>query len=200
MASPMLTHDDSNEGRLRSIDAYRGLVMLAMASGGIGTFGHIPGLDQGNWSIPLKTLLPQFDHVQWRGCVFWDLIQPSFMFLVGVSMPFSYSRRRARGDGWLRLFGHALLRSFILVALAVFLASNGSKQTNFSFTNGLGQIGLGYTFVFLLLGRPPAVQLAVAILILIADWLLFYLYALPGPEFPYVVYGANEPEIIMSGL
>jgi predicted acyltransferase len=122
------------------------------------------------------------------------------MFLVGVSMPFSYSRRRARGDGWLRLFGHALLRSFILVALAVFLASNGSRQTNYSFTNVLGQIGLGYTFVFLLLGRPPAVQLAVAILILVADWLFFVLYPLPGSDFPYGLYGANEPQILMRDL
>ena len=122
------------------------------------------------------------------------------MFLVGVSMPLSYSRRRARGDSWLRLFGHALFRSLILVALAVFLASNGSTQTNYSFTNVLGQIGLGYTFVFLVLGRPPSVQLAVAVLILFADWLLFALYPLPGPEFPYGLYGANETQLLMNGF
>ena len=39
----------------------------------------------------------QFDHVQWRGCSFWDLIQPSFMFLVGVAMPFSYASRQRAG-------------------------------------------------------------------------------------------------------
>ena len=160
----MLPHAEANDARLRSVDAYRGLVMLAMASGGIATFGRLPGSDEGGWSIPLELSLQQFEHVQWRGSVFWDLIQPSFMFLVGVAMPFSYSRRRARGDGWPRLFGHALVRSLVLVALAVFLASNGSRQTNYSFTNVLGQIGLGYIFVFLVLGRPPAVQLAAAVL------------------------------------
>ena len=30
------------------------------------------------------------------GCSYWDLIQPSFMFMVGVAMPFSYSRRTER--------------------------------------------------------------------------------------------------------
>ena len=196
----MLPHAEANDARLRSVDAYRGLVMLAMASGGIATFGRLPGSEEGNWSIPLELLLQQFDHVQWRGSVFWDLIQPSFMFLVGVSMPFSYSRRRARGDGWLRLFGHAILRSLILVALAVFLASNGSRQTNYSFTNVLGQIGLGYIFVFLVLGRPPAFQLAAAVLILLADWLLFALYPLPGGDFPYGLYGANEPQLMVRGF
>ena len=196
----MLPPAEPNDGRLRSVDAYRGLVMLVMASGGIATFGRLPGSDEADWSIPLELLLQQFDHVQWRGSVFWDLIQPSFMFLVGASMPFSYSRRRARGDGWLRLFGHAVLRSLILVVLAVFLASNGSMQTNYSFTNVLGQIGLGYAFVFLLLGRPLAVQLAAAVLILFADWLLFALYPLPGLDFPHGLYGANEPQLVLRGF
>ena len=125
----MLPPTDSDGARLRSIDAYRGFVMLAMVSGGIATFGAHPDSDAGEFSIPLELLLQQFDHVQWRGSVFWDLIQPSFMFLVGVSMPFSFNRRRARGDGWLRLFGHAVTRSLILIALGVFLASHG-KHAN----------------------------------------------------------------------
>ena len=57
-----------------------------------------------------------------------------------------------------------------------------AKQTNYSFTNVLGQIGLGYMFVFLVLGRPPAVQLAVAVLILFAYWLLFALYPVARPR------------------
>ena len=58
----------------------------------------------------------------------------------------------------------------------------GAKQTNYSFTNVLGQIGLGYVFVFMVLGRRPAVQLAVAVLILFAYWLLFVRYPLPRPR------------------
>ena len=56
------------------------------------------------------------------------------------------------------------VRSLVLIALAVFLSSTGSKtrQTNFIFTNVLAQIGLGYMVVFLLAGRSPRVQLATA--------------------------------------
>ncbi len=180
----MNSPQESDPGRLRSVDAYRGLVMLAMASGGVATFGCLSLASGGEFSIARELVIQQLDHVPWRGCLFWDLIQPSFMFLVGVSMPLSYSRRRARGESWLRLFGHALNRSLVLVVLAVVLASNGGSRTDFSFTNVLAQIGLGYSFAFLVLGRPMSVQLAAAIVILVADWLLFALYPLPGPGFP----------------
>jgi heparan-alpha-glucosaminide N-acetyltransferase len=195
----MNSPQESDQGRLRSVDAYRGFVMLALASGGIATFECL-SRNGDDASILLEILLQQFEHVPWRGCAFWDLIQPSFMFLVGVSMPLSYSRRRARGDRWLALFGHAISRSLVLVALAVFLASNGGSRTNYSFTNVLGQIGLGYSFAFLVLGRTPGFQLAVALLILVADWLLFALYPLPGPEFSYGLNGANEPQIMIGGF
>jgi predicted acyltransferase len=173
--------------------------MLAMASGGAEA---LKGLDEGGYSaasLVLSVLSQQLDHAQWRGCTPWDLIQPSFMFLVGVAMPFSFAHRRARGDSWLRMFGHALLRSFILVVLAVFLASHGSQHTVYSFPNVLGQIGLGYTFVFLLLDRRPAVQFAAAIAILVVYWLLFVGYPLPGPVGPSL-FGTNESQVVMSGF
>ena len=34
----------------------------------------------------------QLDHADWIGLNFWDLIQPFFMFIVGVSMPFSLKK------------------------------------------------------------------------------------------------------------
>ena len=72
------------------------------------------------------------------------------------------------------------MRSAVLVLLGVFLASAWSRQTNWVFTNVLAQIGLGYPFVFLLLGRPARVQFGAAVAILVGYWLLFALYPLPG--------------------
>jgi heparan-alpha-glucosaminide N-acetyltransferase len=188
-----------DSGRLRSLDAYRGFVMLAMATGGIATFASIDSSGDSVGAILSQVLFQQLDHVQWRGGVFWDLIQPSFMFMVGVAMPFSYASRRARGDAWLRLFGHAIVRSLVLIVLAVFLASNGSPQTVYSFTNVLGQIGLGYPVVFLFLGRRPVIQFAAAIAILAGYWLFFVTWPLPGPDFDRGLNGANESQIIMGG-
>ncbi len=84
-----------DSGRLRSLDAYRGFVMLAMATGGIATFAGMENSGDSVRALCSQVLAQQFDHVQWRGGVFWDLIQPSFMFMVGVAMPYSYASRRA---------------------------------------------------------------------------------------------------------
>ena len=53
-------------------------------------------------------------HVPWQGCSLHDLIQPAFSFLVGAALPFSLASRRARGESFRRLLGHALWRSLVL--------------------------------------------------------------------------------------
>lgn len=179
-----------------SLDAYRGFVMLAMISEGMGfsdVASHFP--DSGFWEF----LAYQFSHVPWVGCAFWDLIQPSFMFMVGVSMPYSYARRRERGDSYRRRFGHAVWRAFLLTALGVFLYSNGQTRTNFIFPNVLAQIGLGYAFVFLLLDRKRWVQILVAFLILGGYWYLFYQHPLPPTDFDYASVGV-APTDMLPGL
>src|SRR5947209_17778678 len=79
--------------RLVSVDAYRGFVMLAMVSAGLG-MQKLMNDPTWHW------LADQFEHRPWEGCTFWDLIQPSFMFIVGVAMPFSFVLRHARGETW----------------------------------------------------------------------------------------------------
>jgi predicted acyltransferase len=172
----MSTGPHSPTRRSSSVDAYRGFVMLAMASGGAAIFGNLARSSDPSTASVISVLAGQLDHVAWRGCCFWDLIQPSFMFLVGVAMPFSYANRRDRGESRRRLLGHAVVRSLILVALAVFLSSTDSRRTNFVFVNVLAQIGMGYTFVYLLLDRRPREQFAVAFAILAAYWLMFVLH------------------------
>jgi heparan-alpha-glucosaminide N-acetyltransferase len=170
-------HPEKTSRRLMGLDAYRGFVMLTMASAGFAlpkVASHFP--DSPVW----KALAYQFEHTPWRGCSFWDMIQPSFMFMVGVAMPFSYASRRAAGQPRSSLFGHALWRSVVLIALGIFLSSPSSKQTNFTFVNVLTQIGLGYMVVFALLGRSPRFQLATALAILAGYWLLFASYPAPS--------------------
>lgn len=177
--------------RVMSIDAYRGFVMLAMASSGFGFSmlakpenlqklrdAKLNYLPEGLW----RFLAYQFDHVIWTGCSFWDLIQPSFMFLVGVALPFSYSRRESEGQSASARFLHVLWRSFVLVALGVFLSSNGAKQTNFTFVNVLSQIGLGYPLLYLLRERSQRTQLAAAAVILVGYWGWFANYTIPPQQ------------------
>ncbi len=170
---------DPGTGRLVSLDAYRGFVMLAMASGGLALAELTSNESKG---LVLDSISYHAEHTLWRGCSFWDLIQPSFMFIVGVALPFADARRAGNGQPWRVRFGHALVRSAILVFLGVFLASNWSNRTNFVFTNVLAQIGLGYPILFLLHDKPPRAIFAAVVAILVGYWALFAFSPIPDPE------------------
>lgn len=132
--------------------------------------------DSGFWSA----ILGQFDHAEWVGGGFWDLIQPSFMFMVGVSMAYSYVTRQREGHSWARMFGHACWRAVVLIALGIFLTSNSARSTNWSFMNVLSQIGLAYPFLFLLWGRSPRVHAITAAGLLLGTWALYLAFSGPG--------------------
>ena len=164
--------------RLMSLDAYRGFVMLLMASSGLALptlarnpdvltqFDGTAGADA--WRFLWMTLDYQLSHVAWAGCSLWDLIQPSFMFMVGVALPFSLERRRVSGQPFARSLLHAVWRSFVLIALGVLLSSRVSRDVfSFTFVNVLTQIGLGYVFVFLLAGKSLRTLAVTAVAILV---------------------------------
>lgn len=177
--------------RLVSLDAFRGFIMMMLAAGGFGllAFSKIGELAP-VWKQHDREFWQQvgfhFDHPAWVSIrhnwmvSFWDLIQPAFMFMVGVSMPYSYARREARGHGWLRRAGHALGRSLVLVLMGVFLSSIGKDRTNWIFPNVLCQIGLGYFFAWLLLNRRVSVQFAALAIILVGYWGWFRLNPPPA--------------------
>jgi heparan-alpha-glucosaminide N-acetyltransferase len=183
--------------RLLSLDAYRGAIMLLMASGGL-AFSQVAKSFPNNpvWQF----LGRQTDHVPWTGCVLWDLIQPAFMFMVGVALPWSIANRRARGESFGRMFLHALWRALFLVLLAVFLTSAWSKQTDWIFTNVLAQIGLGYPFLFLFAFTRPRIQWVAAFLILGLYWLAFALYPLPSADFPWQSVGLSTDWLHLTGF
>ena len=57
------------------------------------SFLHDPSLE----GSVIYTIAEQFHHHPWNGLRFWDLIQPYFMFIVGVAMPYSLANRMKRG-------------------------------------------------------------------------------------------------------
>jgi predicted acyltransferase len=118
-----------------------------------------------------------------------DMIQPSFTFLVGVALPYSIESRLRKGQGFAHQLVHAIWRSFLLVALGIFLRSLHSPQTNFTFEDTLTQIGLGYTFAFLLRFCRPRWQWTALGAILFGYWLAWALYPAPGPSFDYSAVG-----------
>jgi heparan-alpha-glucosaminide N-acetyltransferase len=175
--------------RNMAIDAYRGLVMLLMM-GEVLQFARVAA------SLPnnpvLRFLAYNQSHVQWVGMSLHDTIQPSFTFLVGVALPYSVRSRRKKGATFQRMLGHTIWRSFLLVALGIFLRSASGPITYFTFEDTLTQIGLGYTFVFLLTYVRPRWQWTAFGAILFAYWLAWALYPAPGPNFNYAAVGVPD--------
>jgi predicted acyltransferase len=108
-------HAVPQEERLLSIDALRGFDMFLIVGGG----AIITELLKAPRSPALEPLLAQTDHVPWEGFVFWDLIMPLFLFIVGVVMPFSFAKRLQRGDSKKQIMLHVLKRSAILFVLGI---------------------------------------------------------------------------------
>ncbi len=182
--------------RLLSLDTYRGLIMCTLAANGLALATTAKQLGHGVDASVISSvgqiwqwLAFHNSHPFWNsqfyvfGCSYWDLIQPSFMFMVGVSMAYSYAGRKARGDSDSMMLGHALYRAVFLILLGVFLRSNGRAETYWTFEDVVTQIGLGYVFLFFLVNRSLKTQGAVLSGILIGYWALFALWPLPGPDF-----------------
>jgi heparan-alpha-glucosaminide N-acetyltransferase len=172
--------------RVVSLDVLRGTVMLLMLNEA--THLHqVAGSFPNSWLwgvIAFNT-----DHVPWQGCSLHDLIQPAFSFLVGAALPFSIASRQAKGQSFGKMLGHASWRALLLMALGVFLRSQHSNQTYFTFEDTLTQIGLGYVPLFLMGFTKVRTQVIVTVLILICFWGAFALYPAPGPNFDYARVG-----------
>jgi heparan-alpha-glucosaminide N-acetyltransferase len=185
--------------RVPSIDAFRGLVMFLMLAEVMRLWTlHEAFPSSWFWSIVAFNT----QHVDWQWLSLHDLIQPAFSFLAGASLPFSIASRRGKGESFGKMLRHAVRRSLILIFLGIFLRSMGSHQTYWTFEDTLTQIGLGYTFLFLLTFTSRRVQVAVFAAILVLFWAAFVVYPAPPASFDYAAEGvpADFPYIYTSGL
>ena len=173
-----------------AVDAYRGLVMLLMM-GEVLQLAHVALSFPNNFLW--RFLAYNQSHVEWAGMSLHDMIQPSFTFLVGVALPYSLRSRQKKGASFQRMLGHTIWRSFLLVALGIFLRSTQGPITNFTFEDTLTQIGLGYTFAILHTFVRPRWQWTALGGILFAYWLAWALYPAPDANFNYAAVGvAND--------
>jgi predicted acyltransferase len=167
--------------RLTSLDAYRGLIMLILASSGFG-LGVLKNYPHWTW------LADQFDHAAWEGCTFWDLIQPAFTFMVGVAMPLAFARRHAEGATNIQIFKHVLWRAFLLILLSnIFSNWASTKPLKLQLINVLCQIAIGYVFCFLVTRQSWNRQVLTAALTLASYWAAYLLF--PSPNGPWAQYG-----------
>lgn len=174
-APPAVKHVKATavEGRYLSLDAYRGFIMILLISVGFG-FGALKG-------HPVYGIIAaQFDHVAWEGMVFWDLVQPAFMFMVGAAMPFAFAKRLEQGATFRQNLWHVASRSMKLILLSQIIGSISAGALRFQLINVLCQIAFTYFFCFLIMQMEFRKQVLSAGLILAGHWALFALF--PGPD------------------
>lgn len=166
------TRSRADMGRLTSIDALRGFDMFWIVGGEWIFQGLVRGC-QWDW---LTRLAPQMRHVPWEGFVFMDLIMPLFLFVAGVSMPFSYAKRLAAGDSKGRIYLHIAKRTIILFILGMvaqgnLLAFDLTKLKLFS--NTLQAIATGSLIAsVIVLDLRVRLQIATTAVLLLGYWAL----------------------------
>jgi len=165
--------------RLMSIDALRGFDMFLIIGGGPIIAGLVNGI--GNEALK-KTVLPQLKHVPWEGFAFWDLLMPLFLFLVGVSMPFSFSKRLGQ-QGTARLYRHIIIRVLILFALGLVAQGNlldYDLSTLHIYCNTLQAIAAGYLIAsIIVLNTKLVLQVVITGALLLAFWALMMFVPVP---------------------
>ena len=171
-------------GRLYSLDFFRGLTMFLLVAEFTGFFNQLtdPSI-KGTW---LYYLGQQFHHHPWNGLRFWDLIQPFFMFIVGVALPYSIANRRKKGQPEKEIRNHVFRRALLLLLLGWGLYCIGPGKIVFRFQNVLAQLSVTYLLAYLVMKRSPRIQIGFSLLLILVTEILYRTFSVEGFGQPFV--------------
>jgi predicted acyltransferase len=156
--------------RLLCLDIYRGLAVAGMI------IVDNPGSDEhAYWAIK---------HTEWNGWTPADLIFPSFLFLVGISIVYSFHSRLQRGESRKTIAFHALKRSVLLIAIGLFVNASpfwGLDLHTWRFEGVTQRIGLCYLAAALLeLYADRRLQILAFVSCLVGYWAILRFMPVPG--------------------
>ncbi|UFH56149.1 acyltransferase family protein [Spirosoma sp. KNUC1025] len=188
-AAPQSVVTKIPSARLVSLDALRGFDMFWIMSGE--HIVHALAKATG-WPV-LVWMSEQLHHSEWNGCTFYDMIFPLFLFIAGVSMPYSMQGKLNRAGVTSAdeltfadkkpIYATMLKRTLILVFLGTvvngLLQFKGYDQTRFA--SVLGRIGLAWFFAGIIyLNTNTAKQVVWLLVLLIGYWVAMMLIPVPG--------------------
>ena len=163
--------------RILSVDFFRGLTMFLLIGESTRLFSHLTGLSDSGF---FQAIISQLHHHEWNGLRFWDLIQPFFMTIVGVAIPFSVAARQKKGDSDRSILYHALKRSFILLLLGWSVYCIGPGKIVWRFQNVLAQLSVTYLVAFLLMKKNVKFQVLFTLIILLLIDLAYRFFPVEG--------------------
>lgn len=166
--------------RIVSLDVMRGMDMWFITGGDV----FLKAL--GTWLAGSKAnfLTTQMTHVEWSGLHVYDLMFPLFLFIAGISWPFSLARRREKGATNGEIVKHVVVRTLLLIVIGLFISRiTRLDWEHFRVWSVIGRVGIAWgvaALVFTFCSLRKAVFVTAAILV---GWWALTLFV-PSPEAP----------------
>ena len=171
-------------GRVTSVDFFRGFTMFLLAGEASHLYARLLKIDSGFFQF----LGTQLEHHEWHGLHFWDLIQPFFMFIVGVAIPFAVANRLRKGDTMRKINLHAYKRAFLLLFFGWALYFIEADHLVFRLQNVLAQLSVTYLVAFLIRNKSFKFQIIFTLVILLLIDLAYRFFPVQGFNHPWVPY------------
>jgi len=169
-------------GRLLSLDFLRGFIMVLLCMESTGLFEHLFDATKDNF---LNGFFLQFFHHPWNGLRFWDLIQPGFMYMAGISMAYSLNKQWSDGVSWKQSFKKTLKRCGWLFFWGVLDYAVRPKGLSFELWDVLTQLSFTTLVAFLVFRWSYIAQVIFCIGILLLTEILYRFTHVPGFDQPF---------------
>ena len=153
------------------------MVLLVLESTGL--YEHLYTATKGNM---LNGFFLQFFHHPWNGLYFWDLIQPGFMYIAGISMAWSLHKQKEQGLSWNESFKKILKRCGWLFFWGVLDYAVRPKGLSFELWDVLTQLAFTTLVAFLIFQWRGSTQILVCIGLLVLTEILYRFSRVPGLE------------------
>jgi predicted acyltransferase len=184
MDGKAFNQDSSIVERIISVDFFRGLTMFLLIGESTRLYSHIREIDNGI----AQFIGTQLEHHEWHGLHFWDLIQPFFMFIVGVAIPFAVANRLKKGESHKTINLHAYKRAFLLFFFGWALYCIGPGKIVFRLQDVLTQLSVTYLVAFLIRNKSFMFQMALSLIILLIMDLAYRFFSVEGFDQPWVAF------------
>jgi predicted acyltransferase len=168
--------------RLLSLDFLRGFIMVLLMMGSTNIYDYLEAQTVGQTG---NLFFRQFVHHPWNGLRFWDLVQPSFMFMAGTAMAYSLHKQWSKGMTWSQSFKKILKRCCWLFFWGVLDYAVRPSGLSFELWDVLTQLSFTTLVAFLIFRWSAAAQIIVCAGLLVLTEVLYRYTGITGFDQPF---------------